>query len=317
MMGENSIYKIFSVLIAIALAVYVNSERNPYQSRQLTVPLTLENQEPGTLIESAPSTVPVEVAGPRNSLSLVSEKDLKAAVNLKGRKAGVHHLRVVVVPVAGGSIPADVSFEPRTPVVTVRVAAVATRSRVLEPVFLRPAPSGFSYAPPVVQPSVAVLSGSREAVSRVARVEVLVDAEPSPGRPIEGRFAVQAVDAAGNLVEGVKTAPAAAWVRTELQRLAADKEVLVSPNVTGAPPPGYRLASVDIQPRSVLLTGNPDTLARINLVTTREVDISEVTSSLVRTVPILVPEGVTIQGSNRARIEVTVKPIVATPPARD
>lgn len=317
MMGENSIYKIFSVLIAIALAIYVNSERNPYQTRQLTVPLVLENQEPGTLIESAPSTVQVDVSGPRNSLSRVSERDLKAAVNLKGRRAGVHNLRVIVVPVVSGALPADISFEPRTPVVTVRVAAIATRSRTLEPVFLRPAPAGFSYAPPTVQPSVAILSGSREAVSRVARLEVLVDAEPTPGRPIEGQFEVRAVDSSGNVVEEVKTSPATAFVRAELQRLAAEKEVLISPNVTGVPPAGYRLASVDIQPRSVLLTGNPDTLAKINLVTTREVDISEVTSSLVRTVPILVPEGVAIQGSNRARIEVTVKPIAAAPPARD
>ncbi len=317
MMGENSIYKIFSVLIAIALAIYVNSERNPYQSRQLTVPLALENQEPGTLIESAPSTVQVDVSGPRNSLSRVSERDLKAAVNLKGRKAGVHNLRVIVVPVVSGALPPDLSFEPRTPVVTVRVANIATRSRTLEPVFLRPAPAGFSYAPPTVQPAVAILSGSQQAVNRVARLEVLVDADPTPGRPIEGRFEVRAVDSAGNPVEEVKTTPSVAWVRVELQRLAAEKEVLVSPNVIGVPAAGHRITAVDIQPRSVLLTGNPDTLAKINLVTTREVDISDATSSLVRTVPILVPEGVAIQGSNRARIEVTVKPVPAAPSQKD
>jgi len=305
----DGIYKVFSVVIAVALAIYVNGERNPYQTRQIVVPLGVQNQERGVLIDAIPQNVTLDVSGPKNSLARVSGGGFRAAVNLKGKRAGTHMLRVVVVPARDANIPPEVDWTVREQTVSVALAAEETRSRALIPVFLRPAPAGYSYDTPVVAPAVAALTGPREAIALVTSLEVVVDAAARPERPIDGQFDIKAVDSEGNPVEGVRANPPRARVRAAIRRLAGQKEVLVSPSISGSAAPGYRITSLDVVPKSVVLAGNPETLAKLNMISTRNIDVSDATTGMVRSVQILVPDGVTIQGSSRARVEITVKPI--------
>lgn len=317
-MKSDLIYKAFSVMIAIALVIYVNGERNPHETRQFRVPLQVINQEPGTIIQSIPANITVQVRGPRNGLNQVDQRDLKAQVNLSGVKAGQQEVRVLVTPQEGVELPADVTWEVRNPTVKVELQQVSNVSRTLEPVFLRPAPAGYSYGTPSFRPSVAYISGPRDAVSRVAGLEVVVDATPTPDKPISGQFDIRAVDAAGREVQGVKLNPASARVTVALQRAAAEKEVLISPNITGGPPPTMRITSVEVAPRSVVVSGNPQTLENVNFISTQEIDLENVTtSSVVRSVPMKVPEGVTVQGPNRVRVEIDLTPIAPEGPARE
>lgn len=309
MLRGNGIYKVASVLIAIVLAIYVNAERNPFETRSFTLTVATVNQEPGVLVKSVnPPTIQIQVSGPQESVLLVSPQELRASINLADLQAGTHEVHVAAGPAAGTALPSDVQFTPSRSIISVTLESVARQSRPLEPVFQRPAPPGFSYGAPDVQPPAGFISGPRESVARVARLEVLVDAQASGSHPIAGKFAVQALDNNGKIVSDVKVTPPVARVRCEILRVPGQKEILVSPNITGVPAPSFRISSIQVAPQSVLVVGNPETLRGLNFVTTQEVNIAGATSNVVHSVQILLPAGVTTQASSQARVQVQIVP---------
>ena len=223
----NTFYKVASVLVAAVLTVYVYGERNPLRSTLLSVRLMPQLQSSSVLIESVPKSVQVEVRGPKGSLEMVGPDDLQAIINLAGKGPGIHRLRVGIEPAPGATLPPEVTLAPVEPLVTVGLAAIIKRTRPLQAVFIRPAPAGFAYGVPAVDPPAAAVSGPREAVSRVAQIQVIVDGAAIPRKPLEGRFPVRVVDKSGAEVPEVKAKPDMASVKVSLERTAGQKEILV------------------------------------------------------------------------------------------
>lgn len=308
MLRGNTFYKVASVLVAAVLTVYVYGERNPLKSALVSVRLIPQLQSSGVLVESIPKSIQVEVRGPKDSISMVGPDDLQGAINLAGKGAGVHRIRVRIEPAPGAEIPQDVTLSPVEPVVTVGLTAVIKRTRPLQAVFTRPAPPGFAYGVPAVDPAGAAVSGTREAVASVAEVQVVVDGMAAPQRPLEGRFPVRAVDKSGAEVPGVKVRPDVASVKVGVERTAAQKEILVSPNITGAVAPGYRISSITVHPQSVIVTGAPDILGKLNFITTQEVSVSNLTGDEARTLQMLLPEGVSSEGSRQVKVVISIVP---------
>ncbi len=191
-------------------------------------------------------------------------------------------------------------------IATVVLEPIIKQVRTLEPVFLRPAPAGFSYGLPSVQPSVAYITGSKDQVTKVVRLSVVVDAQVSAKHPVSGRFPIQAVDITGAIVPDVKISPSSAGVQCPIQRMPAQKEVLISPSITGNPVPSMRIVSIQVVPQSILVTGSPEALTRLNFVGTQEIDITGAVQNIIRSVQILLPDSVTPQGPRRVRVEVVL-----------
>lgn len=308
MLKGNAIYKIASVVIAILVTVHVYGQRNPVETRVFTVPLTVQNQEEDTLIRSIPPTVDVQVRGPKILLDARSPEEFRASVNLKDRKAGNHRLRVTVKPVEDVVIPPELEITVMRETVTVVIDNKSRQSRALEPVFTNPAPSGFNWTTPLVQPASAALTGPEESLRRVAQLQVLVDATPRPGVAVNQRFPIQAVDADGNLVPEITVDPPTARVQATIQQMATEKEVLISADVSGVPAPTHRIAGISIAPQTIVVGGSPEILARVNFISTEPVDISGATGNIVKSVSLRLPEGVTTQSSRRVRVDITIAP---------
>lgn len=306
MLQGNAIYKIASVVIAILVTVHVYGQRNPVETRVFTVPLAVQNQETDTIIRSIPPTADVQVRGPKILLDVRSPEEFRASVNLKDKKAGNHRVRVSVKPVDGVDIPAELEITVMRETVTVVVDNKSRQSRALEPVFTNPAPSGFNWTTPVVQPASAALTGPEESLRRVAQLQVLVDATPRPGVAVNQRFPIQAVDADGSIVPEVTVDPATARVQATIQQMATEKEVLISADITGVPAPTHRIANISIAPQTIVVGGNPETLARVNFISTETVDISGATGNLVKSVSLRLPDGVTTQSARRVRVDITI-----------
>lgn len=304
----NTFYKVASVLVAAVLTVYVYGERNPLRSTLLSVRLMPQLQSSSVLIESVPKSVQVEVRGPKGSLEMVGPDDLQAIINLAGKGPGIHRLRVGIEPAPGATLPPEVTLLPVEPLVTVGLTAIIKRTRPLQAVFIRPAPAGFAYGVPAVDPPAAAVSGPREAVSRVAQIQVIVDGAAIPRKPLEGRFPVRVVDKSGAEVPEVKAKPDMASVKVSLERTAGQKEILVSPNITGAVAPGYKISSITVDPQSVIVTGAPDTLGELNFVTTQEISVAGLTADESRTVQMLLPDSVSTGGSRQVNVAIKVTP---------
>lgn len=306
MFRQNAIYKIASLIIAIALTVYVYGERNPPTIRVLQVPLETQKLPANVGIKSVPDTVRVQVDGPKDSVMRVTPEMVRAYVSLDGLRAGQHRLLVRVDPT--NSLPPDIHASAAQPTVVAELEPLERQIRPIEPVFLRPAPPGFTYSLPTVKPSVAYVMGPTPAVDRVTQLQVVVNADPKPSGTISGRFPIRAVDSNSLEVEEVTTKPESATVQVRIQGMPAQKEIFISPNLKGAPAAGFRVKSINIVPQSVTVTGSPSVIADLNFVTTDQVDISGASADVVRSVQMLLPDGVTAQGSRKVRLEVNIEP---------
>ncbi len=308
MFRGNGIYKLASLLIAIALSIYVHSEQNPTFTRTLTLVLRERNRPAGILVQSMPNTVQVQLTGSRNSVLRIEPKDLEAALNFNGLEPGTHDMRVICGPAERASLPLDVTLTPIPESVPVVLEATASQTRTLEPVFLRPAPVGFTYGTPDVTPPVATITGPRNRVARVSHVQAVVDAGPEQSGVLTGQFPVQPMDSSGAPVPGVTARPSTAKVTCVIQRLPVEKEVLVSANVTGATAPGYHITAIKVNPGSIVVTGTADMLRQLNFVTTQSIDISNATSRVSRSASVALPGGVTARGAHRVKVEVDIAP---------
>jgi len=68
------------------------------------------------------------------------------------------------------------------------------------------------------------------------------------------------------------------------------KEVGIRPNIQGQPAPGYALDPVELNPSTTTLVGDSASLEAVNLVDTAPVDISGISSTVVRTVALAPPQ---------------------------
>lgn len=306
MFRSNTFYKLASVVIAIALTIFVYGERNPPNTRTLTVPLQSVKKAESILIRSIPSSVRVEVQGPKDSVMRITPAAFQARVSLEGLDAGPHKLPVILDRAPGVVLPLDVDVRQLDQIVSVDLQEEATQTQSVEPVFLYPAPAGFSYGLPTVQPSTARIIGSANAVARVAQLQARVDTPPRIGADVNGRYPIRAVDSQGVEVPDVVTKPTQALVKVAIQGMPAQKEILVSASITGSPAPTCHITGIDVVPQSVLVTGRPEVLSKLNYVPTQEIDIRDVSSSIVRSVQMLLPEGVTTMGSRRVRVDIRI-----------
>lgn len=83
--------------------------------------------------------------------------------------------------------------------------------------------------------------------------------------------------------------------------------VLIDAPPTHGPPPGYRVTNVTVDPITVVISGPPEILARINTVTLPAVDLSSATSTKTFQVSITYPDPAVV-GPQLARVTYTISP---------
>ena len=89
--------------------------------------------------------------------------------------------------------------------------------------------------------------GPSTAVNRVVSARVIVPLDPE-GIDVDRAFEARPVDDAGDVVAGVELDPRSVHVTIPLFTNRETRTLPVSPNVTGTPAQGFRIASIESRP---------------------------------------------------------------------
>ncbi|HET6311401.1 MAG TPA: CdaR family protein [Candidatus Nitrosotalea sp.] len=124
----------------------------------------------------------------------------------------------------------------------------------------------------------------------------------------------QPLDVTKNTVPAVSLDPSTVQVRVEAKPGTSSRQVvLVDAQPTRGPAPGYRITDVKIDPVTVVISGPPDTLTTITMITLPAVDLGGATSNRTFQIPVPYQNGVT--GSVAvARVTYTISPNPAASP---
>lgn len=146
---------------------------------------------------------------------------------------------------------------------------------------------------PLPVTALLVVRGSRNAINRAHATPIRLVVDAAGLEKGEHTIELGSVVPEGlpPTVERLGVSPSS--VRFDLDTLATHN-VQITPVLVGSPSPGFRVASVAIEPAVVMLQGPNEAISSLREVPTRPIDVSAVAEETVREVQLDLPRGVTL-----------------------
>ena len=293
-----------SGVLAVGLWIFVADTES--ETREGVLPLDLEVEPvavpPDVALADKLATVRPRIRVDRDEWEKLTVVDFEVTVDLEGLRVGVHDLPVKVEALTSRGGLRVIDAEPLE--IEVR----------LEPLFSESVPvvveaegqplSGFTMGLPELEEETVLVIGAQERVDTVSRVVASLDVS-GRSAPLEQAVRLEPRDQRGFLVQGVTVEPSVIAVTINIEPTLFSRTVVIVAEVQGAPLDGYNLVSVTVSPSTVTIFGLPSLIQEKAGVQTEAVDISGVSSSLVRAVSLELPAGANV--SEEVSVIVTVR----------
>ncbi len=276
----------FAVALAILLYFVALNETNPEDRTQLpgSVPVQVVNVQPGLVVVNQPPPVRITVRAPRNVINRVRIDSFTAQLDARDARAGDNEGLTINVISSDADV-RDVTPEP--PTASVRLEEVREQPLPVRINLVGQVANGYSRGDPTADPPRLTVAGASSQVGRAAEavVEVPIDGVTVS---INGVYTPHIVDARGNDLRdlNLRANPPAVTVTVPVIQQTQYKEVAVRPVVTGSPAAGYILQPLEVSPATVTLRGNQPDLEAANFVPTQPIDVSGISTTTVRSVPL-------------------------------
>ncbi|HYY88712.1 MAG TPA: CdaR family protein [Chloroflexota bacterium] len=278
----------FALALAIVLYFVAVSETNP-ETRSRTsfaVPVEVVNVPSGLVPTERPPGVNLLVRATPSVFSRLRADSFSAQVDASTAHAGENDLPVMVRPTDPDVRSADA--EPSL----VRLNFEEVQERVL-PVRVNltgQVPSGYTLGQARADPDRVTVAGAASLVGRAA--EAIVDAGIDRVTvSVNGAYTPRVVDVRGNDLRdlNLRLNPPSVTVQIPITQQTQYKEVGIHPVTQGQLAPGYALQPLEVNPPVATLVGDPAALDSVNFVDTQPIDISGISTTVVRTVPLAPP----------------------------
>lgn len=304
---------LLAVGLASALWIVVRNETNPDRVEVLpfTVPVEVVNVPTGLVVVSEAPQIQAQVRTPSESWALLRPGTFRATADASAATPGVNEL-----PVRTEALEPRVrAVDPIPPLVSVALEEVTDRIVPVRLNIVGNVPFGYAYATPRIAPENVTISGPSSAVQRVesAVVDIRLDGLTVS---LNATYAPRALDARGGEVRGVRVTPSTVNVEVPVQQQVGYKEVGIRPTIRGRVAPGYYLQPVEVEPATVTVVGPPATLANVNFAETEPIDVSGISSSVVRRAQVVAPPGLSLLQAEPANLTLRVAPITVSQTVR-
>ena len=287
--NNNLTIKIFALLIAIVFWSYVMNDVNPritkeYRNINVVYSQTEQLKKSGIVVTSPEEIkVNVKIAGRRNDILAITDKDITAKVDLSGYSAGEKRVSIDVdVPSKVELVdysPKEVLFDFDNIVNRERPVTVETTGKVA---------SGYILADKEIKPQSVFIKGPKTLVNRVSEVIAYVDVSEST-KDLNVTVPIKLVDVDGKEVNGLEKEPNVVDVFIPVKRV---KTVPIEIQTEGDIPQGYEMGDIKISPSTVKIMGDEDELAAVKSIKTEVVNISTFLEKESVELKLIIPEGI-------------------------
>lgn len=287
--NNNLTIKIFALLIAIVFWSYVMNDVNPritkeYRNINVVYSQTEQLKKSGIVVTSPEEIkVNVKIAGRRNDILAITDKDITAKVDLSGYSAGKKRVSIDVdVPSKVELVdysPKEVLFDFDNIVNRERPVTVETTGKVA---------SGYILADKEIRPQSVFIKGPKTLVNRVSEVIAYVDVSEST-KDLNVTVPIKLVDVDGKEVNGLEKEPNVVDVFIPVKRV---KTVPIEIQTEGSVPQGYEMGNIKVFPSTVKIMGDEDELAAVKSIKTEVVNISTFLEKGRVELKLIIPEGI-------------------------
>ena len=304
--NKNLFYKIFSLVLAVLLWLYVSNQENPLTEQMFTVPLEIRDLSQTLVISEQPSFVKVRIEGQRQELSTVTTRDIHAFLELEGTDAGLHLMDVNV------SVPGKTRLVAVTPTnINVNVETVAFAQVPVVVSFANENPAkGYMALPVVLNPTRVEISGPQEKLKNIKQVFVEVNLAGISVN-YHQKLPTKVADSSGNLLtDSIAITPKEVDVLVPIIRELPSKTVPVKVPLSGEPAAGYLVERVVIEPQVVPIYGDFARIDLIDSLSTAPVNIAGATQDVTQRVALQIPTGLTVVENQEVTAVIRISKIV-------
>ncbi len=298
-LSHNVGLKVLSLIVGVAVFIYVNSlelakERN---TRQVT--LTVTGLPPTLEVVDMPTSVNVTLKAPFDVMERLSLNNLKlrAYVDLQNAEPGENDYRVGLIRPTDIK---DLDFDWERSV-TINIEQIEEQPYPVAVEW----PDGFDPGDATVNAETVTLRGRSSELKQVAKVRVQL----KPSQALDGgtvTVPVEVLGENGRLLTTVEPRPKSVGVTITKGDALPKRELLVSPKFVGLPKFGYVVQSVKVLPDSVVVQGDRKEIVDLSMIETEPIRIDGVRQSGDYKVKLVAPNGVRIIGASEVTVRVKV-----------
>lgn len=321
MSGLQRIFKYiptFLTAFVLALAVWISAvtSTDPTEERQFSQPISIEviGLDPGLMITNdPPDQLNVVLSAPRSIWNQLAADPsvIRAIVDLSGLEPGNHTAQVQVqVNMRPVQI---VSYAPRS--ISVTLERLSTRTVPIDLVTRGEPAVGYQAGTPSLSQNSTIVSGPASAVERVQKVEALLDLT-QVFETVNRTLTLQAVDANNSPVSGLTLTPDRVTVTLPINQKGGYRNVVVKVVTSGEVAAGYRLTNISVFPPTVtVFSSNLQAISSLpGYVETMPFDLTDLKDDLDISLPLNLPEGVSVVGDQTVLVRVGIAAIQSSLP---
>ncbi|MBN1993775.1 MAG: hypothetical protein JW953_13835 [Anaerolineae bacterium] len=273
------------------------------------IPIEIIPPAEGLIVtDTLPETVRLRLRAPESSWQTLSTSKFKATLDLSKLAAGFNE-----VPVQVAVSDPDVEIiekKPEAASLTLQVEQAISMPIQIE--VMDTPPLGYVSRTPTAEPETVVIRGPESLISQVAKAvgEIYIRGSKETIVRISN---VTIRDRSDQTINGLTLSPDRVKVTLPIEQRFGYKDVSVRAVVVGQAAPGYRVSNISVNPPTLTIVGNPQVLGSIpGFVETAQIDLSQATENIVRTVPLNLPNGITVvladeQNKGPSGVQVTVE----------
>jgi YbbR domain-containing protein len=300
---------LLSFTLALVVWVIATQQQDPIITDTFIVAVPIEYSPPPAgmvLVGTVKDTLDqMTIQAPRSSWRDLGKDKFRARVDLSSLDEGLHD-----VPVHVECADPQVRILQIVPkAVSVRLERLEEKKIKVEPHITNDVPFGYEAGKSTLSPEEVKVSGPSSAVERVkaAVAEVYLGVIKNT---VERQVRLKPVDASGRPVSGVQLNPSVITVTVPVKQLAGVRELPVVTRIIGRPAPGYRVTGISVSPQEVKVLGSPKDIKSLpGFVETPPVDVSKATAPIVESLPLSLPQNITVWGTYSVTVRVDISPI--------
>lgn len=293
--------KVIALVLSLGLWVFVAASINNVAKFPGSIPVKIVNLNPNLTAIYDTKEVTINVSADANNWRQLSSDDFTAFLDLNGLSTGTYNLKVTVSSNQSGV--QVISVDPEE--IMVRIETIEKKSVPVVAVISGQAADGQMVGGVDFSPEEVEISGPKSVIQMIDSVSAKIELNGESDN-FSRTVLLKALNESGEVINNVEIAPTEVKSDVQITRSGNNKTVGVKVLTSGSPQSGYYINSIIAEPSVVDIIGQDSVLRQTQYLETAAIDVTNISETLIKTVNLSIPSGISLQGNVSPRVKVTI-----------